>query len=75
MTTTEKLFTVVLAASGTKLIEVIKEVRDVTGLGLREAKDLVESAPKTIKEGVTRKEADWIGGKLKRAGAKIEIHS
>jgi large subunit ribosomal protein L7/L12 len=66
-------FTVVLAAAGDKKIEVIKEVRAITGLGLKEAKDLVEGAPKTVKEGVPKDEADKIKGQLEKAGAKIEL--
>jgi large subunit ribosomal protein L7/L12 len=66
-------FTVVLAAIGDKKIEVIKEVRAVTGLGLKEAKDLVEGAPKPVKEGVTKEEAEKIKVALEKAGAKIEL--
>jgi large subunit ribosomal protein L7/L12 len=66
-------FTVVLAASGDKKINVIKEVRAITGLGLKEAKDLVEGAPKTLKEGVSKKDADDIKKKLEAEGAKVEI--
>jgi large subunit ribosomal protein L7/L12 len=66
-------FTVVLAAAGDKKIEVIKEVRAVTGLGLKEAKDLVEGAPKPVKEGVNKEEADKIKGQLEKAGAKVEL--
>ena len=66
-------FTVVLAAAGEKKIEVIKEVRALTGLGLKEAKDLVEGAPKTIKEGVTKDEAASIKKKFEEAGAKVEV--
>ncbi|MFZ3178000.1 MAG: 50S ribosomal protein L7/L12, partial [Methylovirgula sp.] len=66
-------FTVVLAAIGDKKIEVIKEVRAVTGLGLKEAKDLVESAPKPIKEGVTKEEAEKIKATLEKVGAKVEL--
>ena len=66
-------FTVVLAAIGDKKIEVIKEVRAVTGLGLKEAKDLVEGAPKPVKEGVNKDEADKIKAQLEKAGAKIEL--
>jgi large subunit ribosomal protein L7/L12 len=62
-------FTVVLAAAGEKKIEVIKEVRALTGLGLKEAKDLVEGAPKPVKEGVNKEEADKIKGTLEKAGA------
>ena len=66
-------FTVVLAAIGEKKIEVIKEVRAVTGLGLKEAKDLVEAAPKAVKEGVTKEEAEKIKAALEKAGAKVEF--
>jgi large subunit ribosomal protein L7/L12 len=66
-------FTVVLAAIGDKKIEVIKEVRAVTGLGLKEAKDLVEAAPKPVKEGVTKDEAEKIKAALEKAGAKVEL--
>jgi large subunit ribosomal protein L7/L12 len=66
-------FTVVLAATGDKKIEVIKEVRAVTGLGLKEAKDLVEGAPKPVKEGVTKEEAEKIKATLEKVGAKVEL--
>jgi large subunit ribosomal protein L7/L12 len=66
-------FTVVLAAAGDKKIEVIKEVRAITGLGLKEAKDLVEGAPKPVKEGVNKEEADKIKVQLEKAGAKVEL--
>jgi large subunit ribosomal protein L7/L12 len=66
-------FTVVLSAAGDKKIEVIKEVRAITGLGLKEAKDLVEGAPKTLKEGVNKAAADDIKKKLEGVGAKVEI--
>ena len=66
-------FTVVLAAAGEKKIEVIKEVRALTGLGLKEAKDLVEGAPKTVKEGVAKDEADKIKATLEKVGAKVEL--
>jgi large subunit ribosomal protein L7/L12 len=66
-------FTVVLAAAGDKKIEVIKEVRAITGLGLKEAKDLVEGAPKTVKEGATKDEADKLKAQLEKAGAKVEL--
>ena len=66
-------FTVVLAAAGDKKIEVIKEVRAITGLGLKEAKDLVEGAPKPIKEGIAKAEAEEIKKKVEAAGAKVEI--
>src|ERR1700687_5823873 len=66
-------FTVVLAAIGDKKIEVIKEVRALTGLGLKEAKDLVEGAPKPVKEGVNKEEADKIKATLEKVGAKVEM--
>ena len=66
-------FTVILGAIGDKKIEVIKEVRAVTGLGLKEAKDLVEAAPKPVKEGVTKEEAEKIRAALEKAGAKVEF--
>jgi large subunit ribosomal protein L7/L12 len=66
-------FTVVLAGAGEKKIEVIKEVRAITGLGLKEAKDLVEGAPKPVKEGVNKEEADKIKAQLEKAGAKVEL--
>jgi|SRR5580765_8067229 large subunit ribosomal protein L7/L12 len=66
-------FTVVLAAAGEKKIEVIKEVRALTGLGLKEAKDLVEGAPKPVKEGVNKDEAEKIKATLEKAGAKVEL--
>ncbi|MFO1035075.1 MAG: 50S ribosomal protein L7/L12 [Hyphomicrobiales bacterium] len=66
-------FTVVLAAAGDKKIEVIKEVRAITGLGLKEAKDLVEGAPKPVKEGVAKKDAEDMKKKLEAAGAKVEL--
>ena len=66
-------FTVVLAGAGDKKIEVIKEVRALTGLGLKEAKDLVEGAPKTVKEGVTKDEANKIKATLEKVGAKVEL--
>jgi large subunit ribosomal protein L7/L12 len=66
-------FTVILAAVGEKKIEVIKEVRAVTGLGLKEAKDLVEAAPKPVKEGITKEEAQKIKAALEKAGAKVEF--
>jgi len=66
-------FTVVLAAIGDKKIEVIKEVRAVTGLGLKEAKDLVEAAPKPVKEGITKDEAEKIKATLEKVGAKVEL--
>jgi large subunit ribosomal protein L7/L12 len=66
-------FTVVLAGVGDKKIEVIKEVRALTGLGLKEAKDLVEGAPKPVKEGVNKEEADKIKATLEKVGAKVEL--
>ncbi|MBG1231711.1 50S ribosomal protein L7/L12 [Aestuariivirga litoralis] len=66
-------FTVVLAAAGDKKIEVIKEVRAITGLGLKEAKDLVEGAPKPLKEGVAKKDAEDMKKKLEGVGAKVEL--
>ncbi len=66
-------FTVVLASAGDKKINVIKEVRAVTSLGLKEAKDLVEGAPKEVKAGVNKKEAEEIKQKLEAAGAKVEL--
>ena len=66
-------FTVVLAAAGDKKIEVIKEVRAITGLGLKEAKDLVEGAPKPVKEGIAKDEAEKLKAQLEKAGAKVEL--
>ena len=66
-------FTVVLASAGDKKIEVIKEVRAITGLGLKEAKDLVEGAPKPVKEGVNKDDAAKIKAQLEKAGAKVEL--
>jgi large subunit ribosomal protein L7/L12 len=66
-------FTVVLTAIGDKKIEVIKEVRELTGLGLKEAKDLVEGAPKPVKEGVSKDEAEKVKAQLEKAGAKVEL--
>jgi large subunit ribosomal protein L7/L12 len=66
-------FTVVLAAIGDKKIEVIKEVRALTGLGLKEAKDLVEGAPKNVKEGISKDEAEKVKAQLEKAGAKVEV--
>ena len=66
-------FTVMLAAAGDKKIEVIKEVRAITGLGLKEAKDLVEAAPKAVKEGVSKDEANKLKEQLEKAGAKVEL--
>ena len=67
-------FTVVLASAGDKKIEVIKEVRAITGLGLKEAKDLVEGAPKPVKEGVNKADAEAMKKKLEAAGAKVELN-
>jgi len=66
-------FNVVLAAAGDKKIEVIKEVRAITGLGLKEAKDLVEGAPKVVKEAVGKDEAEKLKAQLEKAGAKVEL--
>jgi len=66
-------FNVILVAAGDKKIEVIKEVRAITGLGLKEAKDLVEAAPKAVKEGVTKDEAEKIKAQIEKAGAKVEL--
>ena len=66
-------FTVMLTAIGDKKINVIKEVRSITGLGLKEAKDLVEGAPKPVKEDVAKDEAEEIKGKLEAAGASVEL--
>ena len=66
-------FTVVLAAAGDKKINVIKAVREITGLGLKEAKDLVEGAPKPVKDGVSKDEAAKIKAQLESAGAKVEL--
>ena len=66
-------FEVVLAAAGEKKIEVIKEVRAITGHGLKEAKDLVEGAPKTVKEGASKDEAEKLKAQLEKAGAKVEL--
>ena len=66
-------FTVGLASAGDKKIQVIKEVRAITGLGLKEAKDLVEGAPKPIKEGVAKDEAEKLKAQLEKAGAKVEL--
>jgi large subunit ribosomal protein L7/L12 len=66
-------FDVVLVAAGDKKINVIKEVRAITGLGLKEAKDLVEGAPKNVKEGVNKAEAESLKAKLEEAGAKVEL--
>ena len=66
-------FDVVLKAAGANKIAVIKEVRAITGLGLKDAKDMVEGAPKTVKEGANKEEADKIAEQLKKAGAEVEI--
>jgi len=66
-------FTVMLMAAGEKKIEVIKEVRALTGLGLKEAKDLVEGAPKAVKESIPKEEADKVKAQLEKAGAKVEL--
>ena len=66
-------FSVILASAGDKKIEVIKEVRAITGLGLKEAKDLVEGAPKPVKEGVNKDEAEKVKAQLEKAGAKVEL--
>ena len=66
-------FDVILASIGEKKINVIKEVRTITGLGLKEAKDLVEGAPKPVKEGVSKDEANELKGKLEEAGATVEV--
>ena len=66
-------FTIFLAAAGDKKINVIKEVRSITGLGLKEAKDLVEAAPKEVKAGVAKKDAEEMKKKLEAAGAKVEL--
>ena len=66
-------FTVILKSAGPNKLNVVKVVKDLTGLGLKEAKDLVDGAPKNIKEGVSKSEADEIAGKLKEAGAEVEV--
>ncbi len=66
-------FDVILAAAGEKKIEVIKEIRAITGLGLKDAKDLVEGAPKTVKEAASKDEAEKIKAQLEKAGAKVEL--
>ena len=66
-------FDVILASFGAKKLDVIKAVREITGLGLKDAKDLVEAAPKTLKEGVSKEEADKIAEQLKAAGAEVEV--
>jgi large subunit ribosomal protein L7/L12 len=67
-------FNVILASAGDKKIEVIKEVRGITGLGLKEAKDLVEGAPKPVKEGASKEEAEKIKATLEKVGAKVELN-
>jgi large subunit ribosomal protein L7/L12 len=69
----KSVFTVVLASAGANKIQVIKELRTITSLGLKEAKDLVDGAPKTVKEGATKEEADKIKKQLEAAGAKVEL--
>jgi len=66
-------FTVILASAGAQKIQVIKEIRAITGLGLKESKDLVEGAPKTVKDGVSKDEAAKMKDQLEKAGAKVEI--
>jgi len=66
-------FDVILVSGGASKLNVVKIVKDLTGLGLKEAKDLVDGAPKAIKEGVSKSEADDIAGKLKEAGAEVEV--
>jgi large subunit ribosomal protein L7/L12 len=66
-------FDVILISAGASKLNVVKIVKDLTGLGLKEAKDLVDGAPKAIKEGVSRAEADEVAGKLKEAGAEVEV--
>jgi large subunit ribosomal protein L7/L12 len=66
-------FDVILTSAGASKLNVVKIVKDLTGLGLKEAKDLVDGAPKAVKEGVSRAEADEIAGKLKEAGAEVEV--
>ncbi len=66
-------FDVVLASAGANKIAVIKEVRAITGLGLKDAKDMVEGAPKTVKEGVSKEDAEKIKAQLEKAGAKVEV--
>ena len=66
-------FDVVLISAGASKLNVVKIVKDLTGLGLKEAKDLVDGAPKAVKEGVSRAEADEVAGKLKEAGAEVEV--
>ena len=69
----QEIFDVILASAGTSKIQVIKEIRQITSLGLKEAKDLVESAPKPVKEGLKKEEAEEIKKKLEGAGAKVEL--
>ena len=69
----KSIFTVVLAGVGSNKIQVIKEIRGITTLGLKEAKDLVEAAPKPVKEGIAKEEAEEIKKKLEAAGAKVEL--
>ncbi len=66
-------FDVILVSGGASKLNVVKVVKDLTGLGLKEAKDLVDGAPKAVKEGVSKAEADDIAGKLKEAGAEVEV--
>jgi large subunit ribosomal protein L7/L12 len=66
-------FDVILVSGGASKLNVVKIVKDLTGLGLKEAKDLVDGAPKAIKEGVSKAEADEVAGKLKEAGAEVEV--
>ena len=66
-------FDVILTSAGASKLNVVKIVKDLTGLGLKEAKDLVDGAPKAIKEGVSKAEADEVAGKLKEAGAEVEV--
>jgi len=66
-------FDVILVSGGASKLNVVKVVKDLTGLGLKEAKDLVDGAPKAVKEGVTKAEADEVAGKLKEAGAEVEV--
>jgi large subunit ribosomal protein L7/L12 len=66
-------FDVILKSAGASKLNVVKIVKDLTGLGLKEAKDLVDGAPKAVKEGISRAEADEVAGKLKEAGAEVEV--
>ena len=66
-------FDVILTSAGASKLNVVKIVKDLTGLGLKEAKDLVDGAPKAVKEGISRAEADEVAGKLKEAGAEVEV--